>query len=109
MKWIKGIDVPFLVPNSDAVLAEEEKFRMRNGKFLTVGRANRKRPEPAAKPLFQFLHVHTLNVPSPLDPVKILEQLWYGFVEILSVFWEVKTPEMFMPLRSFVDFCIRVP
>ena len=62
MKWIKGIDEPFFVPNRDAVLPDEQEFGMRDNEFLTVGRANRKGPKPAAQPFFQFLHAHVLNV-----------------------------------------------
>ena len=48
MKWVKGIDETFFVPNSDAVLPNEKKLRMGDVKFLTVSRANSKGPKPTA-------------------------------------------------------------
>ncbi len=62
MKRLKGIDKPFFVPNRDAVFPDEQELRMGDDKFLAVSRANSKGPKPATQPLFQFLHVHMLNV-----------------------------------------------
>ena len=47
---IKGIDKAFFIPHSDAVLADKEKFGMRNDKLLTFGRANGERTKAAAQP-----------------------------------------------------------
>ena len=62
MKRVKGIDEPFFVPNGDAVFPNEKELRMGDDKFLAVSRANSKGPKPADQPLFQFLHVHIVNV-----------------------------------------------
>ena len=58
MKRIERVDVSLFVSDSDAVLADEQEFRMRNGELLAVSRANGKGAKTAAQPFFQFLHVH---------------------------------------------------
>src|SRR5271157_5575028 len=70
----QGIDIvnkAALVANSDAVLADENKFGMRNLKLLPVRCANCKRTETAAAhPLFQLLDVHPLNLNQSSTGVK---------------------------------------
>ena len=72
MEWVRGIDEAFLVPDRDAVFADEEKFRLRNGELLAVSRAYCKRAKPAAQPLFQFLHVHVFTLWQAFSFVKIV-------------------------------------
>ena len=62
MQWVEVIDESLLVEDGHAVLANENKLGMGNSEFLTVCRANSKRPKAAAESLFQFLHIHGLNL-----------------------------------------------
>jgi len=62
-----------LVSNGDAVLAEENKFGMRDLKLLPIRRPNRKWTETAAAyPLFQLLHGHPINLDQPPTGVKTI-------------------------------------
>jgi hypothetical protein len=65
VKRIKVVDETLLVENSNSVFANEDEFRMRNDKLLTIGGPDCKRTKATTQPFLQFLHVHTTNV-SPL-------------------------------------------
>jgi hypothetical protein len=71
VKLIEVIDEALSVTNGNAVLSEENKFRMRNLEFLAVRRANCKGAKTAAaKSLLEFLHVHILNLSQAEASVK---------------------------------------
>ena len=73
MQRIDIVNESALVSNRDAVLAEENKFGMRDLKLLPIRRANRKWTEAAtAYPLFQLLHVRAMNLNQPLTGVKTI-------------------------------------
>jgi hypothetical protein len=68
------VDEPALVANGDAVLADENKFGVRDFKFLPVRRAYCKGTETAtAHPLFQLLNAHTGNLNQQPAGVKTAE------------------------------------
>jgi hypothetical protein len=73
MKWIQGINEAFFVPDSDAVLADEQKLRVGNFELLTVGRSNGKWPKSAAQSLFQFPDIHPQNLSLMSGHVKMIE------------------------------------
>ena len=57
------VDEPAFVTNGDAVLAEENKFGVRDFKLLPVRCAYCKWTETApAHPLFQLLNIHAWNL-----------------------------------------------
>ena len=62
MEWIDIVDEAGLVHDGRGVFAEQNEFRMRNGKLLSVRRANRKWTEPAGQAFPQFLNVHAVNL-----------------------------------------------
>jgi hypothetical protein len=73
VQWIDIVNESALVSNGDALLAEQNKFGMRDRKLLSLRRANCKWTETAtAYPLFQLLHVRPINLNQPPTGVKTI-------------------------------------
>jgi hypothetical protein len=78
VQWIDIFDKAALVKHSEALLADKNKFWMRDFKLLAVGCANRKRTETvAAHFAFQLLNAHAPNLEQ--KPIGVKSMLVYQF------------------------------